>query len=352
MDIVNEPQVLGTSCLVVGGSGFLGRCLAERLLNQGYQVRVLDVKRHEDLDRRALFLAGDVRDPHTVERAVAGVDTVFHTAALMYFVRVASQATRQLVFDVNVRGTQNILDACRKHKVGRLVYTSSNNVALHQPIRDGDERTPYTLHPIDLYTETKVLAEQLVLAAGRRGELTACALRPGGIWGPYAGCYMLESVLGMLAKNTFVARVASDCVADNTHVQNLVDAQLLAGRGLREQPELVSGQAYFVTDDEPMNPVEWYRPLVEALGHSMPQRAIPAWPMHALGWTLEWLHRFGGPRPSLTRSLLVKSTRTHTFKIDKARQHLGYAPKIKSREGLLACVPYAQDYLARARAQR
>ena len=352
MAIMNDSNASGSSCLVTGGSGFLGRCLVERLLNKGYEVRVLDVSRHEGLDPRARFVAGDVRDPHAVERAVEGVGTVFHTAVLMCFVRVASRATRQLVFDVNVRGTQNVLDACRKHNVGKLVYTSSNNVALHRPIRDGDERVPYTAQPIDLYTETKVLAEQLVLAAGRRSELRACALRPGGIWGPYAGCYMLDNVLNMLAKNAFVVRVASDCIADNTHVQNLVDAQLLAGDALRDKPELVSGQAYFVTDEEPMNPLEWFRPLVEALGYTMPERSIPAWPMHAVGWMMEWLYRFGGPRPAITRSLLVKSTRTHTFKIDKARQQLGYEPRIKSREGLLACVPYAESYLAKARAQR
>lgn len=352
MDILNQSNGLGTSCLVTGGSGFLGRCLVERLANLGCEVRVLDVNRHEGLDPRARFIAGDVRDAQVVARAVEGVDTVFHTAVLMYFARVASPATRQLVFDVNVRGTQNVLDACRKYKVGRLVYTSSNNVALHRPIRDGDEQVPYTPEPIDIYTETKVLAEQLVIAAGRRGELPVCALRPGGIWGPYDGCYMLENVLKMLAKGTFVVRVASDCVADNTHVQNLIDAQLLAARALHEKPELVNGQPYFITDEEPANPIEWFRPLVEALGYAMPERAIPAWPMHALGFMMEWIHRFGGPRPSLTRSLLVKSTRTHTFRIDKARQQLGYTPKIKSQEGLLACVPYARTYLAKARAQR
>ena len=156
---------------------------------------------------------------------------------------------------------------------------------------------------------------------------------------------MIDTVLAQIAKGNFVARIGQGSLADNTHVDNLADGHLLAARGLAEKPELVSGQAYFITDDEPMDPVEWFGPLVEALGHTLPSRRLPGWLMYGVAYGMEWAHRLGGPKPMVTRIEVLKVTRSHSFRIDKAREHLGYEPRIKSREGLLACVSYAQSYL-------
>ena len=68
--------------------------------------------------------------------------------------------------------------------------------------------------------------------------------------------------------------------------------------------------------------------------------------MYSVAYGMEWLHRLGGPKPMVTRVEVLKVTRPHSFRIDKARAHLGYEPRIKSREGLLDCVPYARSYLA------
>jgi 3beta-hydroxy-delta5-steroid dehydrogenase/steroid delta-isomerase len=337
---------VGPVCLVTGGSGFFGRALVRRLVAEGMQVRVLDVARHADLDPRAELMQADLRDVDAVHRAVRGVGTVFHTAALINLSGVADARTRKTVFDVNVGATQTLLDACRALGVPRFVYTSSNNVVFDREIVDGDESEPYAQRAFDLYTLSKIESERRVLAAGKQGTVKTCALRPGGIWGPYAGGVMIDKVLQQIAKGTFIARVGSGSLADNTHVDNLADAQWLSAHALLERPERVSGEAYFITDGEPMDPVEWFRPLVEALGESMPERRIPGLLMYGLAYGLEWLHRLGGPHPLVTRVEVLKVTRAHSFRIDKAREHLGYEPRIKSAEGLLACVPYARAFLA------
>lgn len=335
------------TCLVTGGAGFVGRSLVKRLLDEGCRVRALDLSGHPKLDPRAELIVGDICDPATVASAVAGCDAVFHTASMMFFCGVVSPKIHKRMHDVNVGGVKNIIAACRKHQVPYLIYTSSNNVVFDRVIHNGDEEEPYATQHVDIYTDTKIIAERLILAAGRGGgALRTCALRPGGIWGPDEGCLMLRNVLDVLNKGTFVVRIGEEAAADNTHVENLVSAQLLAARGLATQPEKVSGQAYFITDEEPMDPVEWFRPLVEALGHRMPKRRIPVWPMYGLSYLREWVTRFGGPMPELTRTTLLKTTRTHTFRIDKARSHLGYEPTYKSRPGLLECVPFARAYLA------
>jgi 3beta-hydroxy-delta5-steroid dehydrogenase/steroid delta-isomerase len=340
---------VGPVALVTGGAGFFGRVLTRRLLDEGFTVRVLDVAAHPELDPRAQLLQADLRDGEAVSRALEGVSTVFHTAALINLCGVASSRTRQLVHDVNVRGTANVIDGCLRHGVPRLVYTSSNNVVFDREIIDGDESEPYASRHFDLYTETKMLAEKRVLAAGKGGALRTCALRPGGIWGPGAGSVMIDKTLDAIAKNALVVRIGNGAIADNTHVDNLAEAQLLAARGLVRKPELVSGEAYFITDDERIDCMDWFAPLVEALGATMPRRRVSGKLMYGFAYVCEWLARLSGQPPMLTRVEILKITRTHSFRIDKARAHLGYEPRIKSAEGLMGCLPYAREYLEKRR---
>jgi 3beta-hydroxy-delta5-steroid dehydrogenase/steroid delta-isomerase len=340
---------VGPVALVTGGAGFFGRVLTRRLLDEGFKVRVLDVATHPELDARAQLMQADLRDPGAVSRAVEGVNTVFHTAALINLCGVARTSTRKLVHDVNVKGTSHVIDACLKHGVPRLVYTSSNNVVFDRKIVDGDETEPYATRHFDLYTETKILAEKRVLAAGKTGPLRTCALRPGGIWGPGAGSVMIDKVLEALAKNQFVVRVGDGAIADNTHVENLADAQLLAAQALLKKPELVSGEAYFITDGERIDCTDWFGPLIEALGGTLPTRRISGKLMYGLAYCAEWMARLSGSPAALTRVEVLKITRTHSFRIDKARAHLGYEPRLKSAEGLMGCLPYAREFLNKRR---
>src|SRR5690349_10622750 len=100
-------EELGQLVLVTGGAGFFGRVLTRRLLDEGLRVRVLDVASHPELDPRAELVQADLRDKAAVSRAVAGVGTVFHTAALINLCGIASKETKKLVYDVNVGGTDN-----------------------------------------------------------------------------------------------------------------------------------------------------------------------------------------------------------------------------------------------------
>ncbi len=173
--------------LVTGGSGFVGANLVTTLLDRGYHVRSFDrapspLAQHSRLD----VLQGDICDPAVCAAAVDGIDTVFHTAAVIDLMGGASVTDeyRQRSFSVNVGGTENLVRAGQAAGVWRFVYTSSNSVVVGgQNIVDGDETLPYTTRFNDLYTETKVAAERFVLSQnGVHGMLT-CAIRPSGIWG-------------------------------------------------------------------------------------------------------------------------------------------------------------------------
>jgi len=340
-------------CLVVGASGLLGRHLAAELLRRGHDVRGFDRLGLPEPPPGLEMVPGDVRRPEDLRAACRGVDTVFHTAAVFVFAGLARPAERRLAYDVNVAGVENALGAAREAGVRRFVYTSSNNVTFgDDPVVDGDESRPYAPRPRDLYTETKIAAERLVLAANGEGGLLTCAIRPGGIYGP-GDPLILGRVVRELARGRFVVTIGDGSArSDNTFVENLVDGHLAAARHLHEGGP-APGRAYFVTDGAPVNYFEFFRPVVEGLGFPFPRRRLPVWPLRALAFAGELLHRaLGTPLPPLTRLEVRKIAVTHTNRIDRARRELGWEPPVPPEEAMARCLPWCRERLARERAAR
>ncbi|MBC7172949.1 MAG: NAD-dependent epimerase/dehydratase family protein, partial [Polyangiaceae bacterium] len=185
-----DASDIGPVCLVTGGAGYVGNALVRRLLAAGCTVRTIDVR--DVAPPGAQHFVADLRDHDAIESVFAGVDTVFHTAAVISTVGadLAPLARRRFVYGVNVVGTENVLRAARSNHVSALVHTSSFNVVMDRPIADGDESLPYATGSADLYTQTKTEAERLALGADTTGGLRVCALRPAGIWGPGQGAVM------------------------------------------------------------------------------------------------------------------------------------------------------------------
>ena len=138
------------SSLVTGGCGFLGRSLVEALVARGDRVTVLDHKVdrwRDDVD----FLAGDICDPAVVERACDGMTAVYHNASLVH----TKHSRVEQVRAVNIDGTRNVLRACQRRGVGRLVYVSSASVVYEgRDIENGDETLAYARSFPAPYAET------------------------------------------------------------------------------------------------------------------------------------------------------------------------------------------------------
>jgi dihydroflavonol-4-reductase len=164
---------------VTGATGFLGSHVARVLAEQGAELRLLvrptsNLRNLEGLN--AETAVGDLRDPASLEKAMAGCDAVFHVAAdYRLWVRNPDDMYRS-----NVEGTRAILEAARKNRVQRLVYTSS--VATVGFTRNGDpadEDSPVSLADmIGHYKRSKFLAEQIALQAGRGGEMQVVTINP------------------------------------------------------------------------------------------------------------------------------------------------------------------------------
>ena len=166
--------------LVTGAGGFLGRYIAEQLVERGDQVRAFSRRRYKSLDQLGVeSVEGDIRDAAAVDRACAGVDVVFHAAAI-----AGIWGSWDDFYQINTVGTEHIVQACRNQRVSRLVYTSSPSVTFDGSDQlDVDESVPYADRWLCHYPRSKALAEQHVLAASD-DQLRSCALRPHLIWGP------------------------------------------------------------------------------------------------------------------------------------------------------------------------
>ena len=181
--------------LVTGGGGFIGSALVNALVREGHRVRVLDDNSRGDPRRLAAvaadieFMAGDVRDAGTVEKAAHGMEEVHHLAFVNGTEFFYSQP--DLVLDVGVRGMINVIDACRKNSVGTLVLASSSEVYQTPPKIPTDETAPLTipdpLNPRYSYGAGKLISEIMAINFGRKHFDRVLIFRPHNIYGPDMG---------------------------------------------------------------------------------------------------------------------------------------------------------------------
>ncbi len=176
--------------LVTGGTGRLGGNITARLLQQGYQVRVLTIPNDPKAGKLSSFdvevHVGDLRDADVSERAVAGVDAVIHTANIL---GPPAGMSREEFFHINVTGTFHLLEAAGRaadrlerfvHISSDAVYPSGNESAIPPCYQPQDEVHP--LRPVGLYAMCKALNEVQVETVARTTGLRAAMLRPEGMF--------------------------------------------------------------------------------------------------------------------------------------------------------------------------
>jgi len=334
-------------CLVTGAAGFVGRHLVEALLERGCQVRALVRNTPLEMEHENLqCINGDIQNATQMVLACQGIDTVFHVAAHIALLggAGATAAYRDQAFAINVAGTQNVIKACQEQGVKRLVHTSSVDVCFNNEVNlHMDENTPYATHFICLYTETKIQAEQAVLAANDPAGLLTCALRPDGIWGT-GGSIMLDTLVEQLQAGNMVARIGGQGGRhDHVHVDNLVHAHLLAAKALTPASP-VAGSAYFISDGEPAAMFDFVKPFFEGLGYQVPKANIPAKPVYLLMKAWEWLHfKIGIAEPLFTPHELNKLTISHVVSSDAAKRDFGYQPIKSVADGMTESIAYYRE---------
>lgn len=316
--------------LVTGGGGFLGSHLVKALRARGDEVRVLARGDYPEL--RALgaeTVRGDITDASATAAACEGMDVVFHTAA-----KAGGWGDPREFEAINVQGTQHVVDGCKAARVPALVHTSSPSVVHADGDLEGaDESIPYATHFTAHYPRTKMLSEQLALAASD-DALQIVALRPHFIWGP-GDRHLLPRLLER-AKKGRLRRIGSrDPKTDTMYIDNCVHAHLLAADALRAGKQL-GGRAWFVSDDEPLGVWTMADRMLACAGEGPVTRSVPAGVAYAVGAVLEgahWLTR-SAKEPMITRFAASELSHAQWFNIGAIKRDLGYQPLVSVDEGL------------------
>lgn len=343
------PSPAVRSALVTGGCGFLGRAVVDALAARGDRVTVLD-HRVDPWRSDVQFVRGDICDARVVEDAVAGQDVVFHSASLVHTKHNRLEQVRA----VNIDGTRNVLRACQETGVGRLVYVSSASVVYDgADIINGDESLPYAPTFPAPYAETKRIAEAEVLAAnGHKGVLTV-AIRPHVVFGP-GDTRLVPAIVGRAraGKLKFSVGTGEKKLSDFTYVTNVVDAMLAAD--LRLEPgSPVAGQAYFITNGEPMSFWDFVGQVLPPLGYQPPRFAIPRSVAYAAAAVREAFDTYfrGGTlnaEEGLSRFAIRYICSHHYFSHAKATRDLGYVPQVRMAEGIARTIAYFREQGAAA----
>jgi len=309
--------------LVTGGAGFIGSHLVRALLAQGDRVRVLDdlsTGRLENLAGLDVdFRQGSIVDPAACDAACVGVAGVFHEAAQVSVPR-SVQAPRES-YQINVAGTLNVLEACRAAGVKRVVFAASS--AAYGDTLELPKVETMTPRPLSPYASGKLAGEDLLRVYGSLHGLRTVSLRYFNVFGPrqvddspYTG------VIAIFARALLEGRRATiygdgGQTRDLTYVDNVVAANLAA-----MQRDLEPGAVVNVGSGERVSILDLYRSMAELVGSDVQPIFAP--------------ERAGDVRDSLAS-------------IERARNLLGYAPKVGWREGIARTVAWYRERLQTAR---
>lgn len=267
---------------------------------------------------------GSLGQPDVVDRAVAGVDVVYHVGAAMKGGAAEfDQAT--------VWGTRNIVDSCLRHGVKRLVYVSSMGIMDHAGHRTGDpvtENSPVEPEPLNrgTYTRTKLEAENMVLDAIRNRGLNAVIIRPGQIFGPGAEKVTPNGVIAIAGK--WIVSGSGHRQLPLVYRDDVVDALLLAA-----ESDKAAGHVFNIVDTTPIDQNQYLARQRTALGGTSIWK-VPEGFLLLAGFGIELLGKALKRGVPLSRYKIRSLKPLSPFNVSAAQTELGWKPRVGVMEGL------------------
>ncbi len=304
--------------LVTGGSGFLGINLVRFLLAHGYAVRSLDIAPFDYRERDAVeVIQGDIRDRAVVDRAMAGVDIVVHSAAALPLYR------RDEIFSTDVEGTRILLESAANHGVSRFIHISSTavyGIPDHHPLLEHDR-----LEGVGPYGEAKIRSEQLCLDYRAKG-LCVPIIRPKTFVGPERlGVFELLYDWAFDGRN-FPLLGAGDNRYQLLDVEDLCQAIHLCATGDRRLVDdtfNVGAKAFGTMRDD-------FQAVLDHAGHG---KRVIGFPARPLIWTLKVLESLR--LSPLYRWVYETAAKDSFVSIERIETRLGLVPRYSNQEALI-----------------
>lgn len=295
--------------LVTGGSGRIGRHLVKALLERGEDVRVLIKDKMIEFENVEIFY-GDLLDMESLRKAVEGVDVIYHLAAVVDYL-----APKDLMYNVNVIGTKNLLEVSKGKKV---IYLSSTAV-MGKKLKElpANEKTP--CHPSNYYGKTKLEAEKLVKEAG------GIVIRSAQVFGSgFTEGY--NFVISQLEKGKMLIIGNGKNLIHWIHINDLIQALLLAKENGK------SGETYLVAGKEVKTVKSLFELFCKYLNVPTPEKHVSKSIAKLLAYSNLLKGKIKRKRPDLIPEYIEKIVANRTFDTSKARRELEFEPKIGYEE--------------------
>jgi nucleoside-diphosphate-sugar epimerase len=324
--------------LITGAAGFIGSNLVEYLLSQGVmknslRLFIMPSDSLENLPSTDFdIVRGDIRNKTVVKKAMKGVNTVYHLAAV-------SNVSDGSYFSVNVDGTKNLLEACKGKNIKKFIYFSS--VAVYGlPAYAGEqvnisERT--SKNPIGEYAESKYMAELEVIAAHKKWNIPYSIIRPTTVYGPRdrAGIFQLIKAI----KGHYYIQIGDGSNrVDYVYVRDLVKGAFLAERSKRNSSEYILGAGKPIT----------FKQLTAAVGKAINIEVSNFYVSKTIGLILaniisifSTVFRF---KVLLSTDRVKVMTTSYYFDCEKAKKELGYKATTSMTKGAKATAEWLMSH--------
>ena len=316
--------------LVTGTTGFTGGHLATALAARGHQVRALE-RTPGEAKPGLEIVTGDLRDPAALKTAVAGVEVVYHIAA-MY--RVAGMPD-EMYRAVNAQAVGDLVEASAAAGVRRVVICST--VGVHGDVEHPPANEDAPLRPGDVYQRSKLEGERLGREAGARLGIEVTIARPSGIYGP--GDRRLLKMFRGVARRRWVTLGNGRIYYHLTYIDDLVEGFRLCG----EHPA-AANRTYILAGGEVTTLNELIALVARVAGVRTPTLHLPAWPFWLAGAACEAVCAPFGIEPPLYRRRVDFFTKSRAFDITRARREIGYAPQVGLRDGITRTLEWYRAY--------
>lgn len=323
--------------LVTGATGFTGGHLARALAARGHGVRALvrDRERARPLETAGIDLAlGDLRDPQALDAAMAGVNVVYHVAAVYRQAGIPDETYKA----VNATAVASVVEAAARAGVRRVVHCST--VGVHGDVEHPPANEDAPLRPGDIYQQTKLEGEQLAREAGDRAGIEVTIVRPTGIYGP--GDRRLLKLFRGVAHDGFPGFPilgSGEIYYHLTYIDDLVD-------GFQRAGEAPAGahRTYILAGGEVTTLNELVKLIAEVAQVRPPRLHLPVWPFWIAGAACEAVCVPLGIEPPIFRRRVDFFTKSRAFDISRARAEIGYSPSVGLRQGIALTLAWYREH--------
>ena len=313
---------------ITGARGFIGQALMQRYRALGCEVRGVDLVG----DPAQEIIAADLCQPEQWAHHAEGCALFIHTAAVVSLAADWDDYRR-----ITVAGVRHALDVAEQAGCRRFVHFSSI-LAMGCDYPDGaDERWPVVIGEHCRYGVAKGASEQLVLAAHAAGRLDCCIIRPGDVYGPGSRAWLLEP-LNMARAGRLLLPNGGRGTFTPIYIDDLVDGTLLAAHSAA-----ASGQIFILWGEEPVSCHTFFSHHWQWAGRSGKPPTLPLRLALPVAKAVQWLNRRLGKRDETCPDTLRMFARQGAFNGQKARQQLGFAPKVALSEGMARSAKWLRD---------